>query len=305
MKIWQPEPGEMLLSRAPVAFATGTATHVRGMRWFRDPQRNDIQHELPGWPEGPSYTARSTGSVVAHKSLKAAAMAGGAAILAFLSSAGGNISGSGHAKDESSDTPDEPADEVDDFPVMWAEAGTLARTLPWQLDPGRADEKHYRTHLIVTDRRLVVVSLPYHKKDLKLIDDELLWECPRADIRSIELKNFKDGTDFKVQFVDGSWCRLSSVWRMKLLQYVVPPSELIPLESLTPQQRATVEDFAAQHQMPESFSPILIRRPSGRIRVDIIPPSNFKSATGASEVTMTMDTSGRKVDINDYLPEDF
>jgi hypothetical protein len=39
--------------------------------------------------------------------------------------------------------------------------------------------------------------------------------------------------------------------------------------------------------------------------VDIIPPSNFKSATGASEVTMTMDTSGRKVDINDYLPEDF
>jgi hypothetical protein len=295
----------MLLSRAPVAFATGAATRVRGMRWFRDPQRNDIQHELPGWPEGPSYTARSTGSVVAHKSLKAAAMAGGAAILAFLSSAGGNISGSGHAKDESSDTPDEPADEVDDFPVMWAEAGTLARTLPWQLDPGRADEKHYRTHLIVTSRRLVVVGLPYHKKNLELIDDELLWECPRSNIQSIELKNFKDGYDFKVQFVDGSWCRLSSVWRASLMRYLVPPRELIPLESLTPQQRATVEDFAAQHQMPEPVSPIVARNPTGRMRVDILLPSNFTSAFGASEVTMTMDTSGRKVDIDDFLPEDF
>ena len=70
MNIWQTEPGEMLLGRAPVTFATGAAMRVRGMRWFRDTERNDIQNELPGWPEGPSFTARSTGSTVGLKTLK-------------------------------------------------------------------------------------------------------------------------------------------------------------------------------------------------------------------------------------------
>ncbi|MFE7172427.1 hypothetical protein [Streptomyces sp. NPDC057616] len=305
MKIWQPEPGETLLSRTPVTFATGAATRVRGMRWFRDTQRNDIQHELPGWPGGPSYVARSTGGVVAQKSLKATAMAVGAATLAFLSSAGGNISGGGQSDDSGSDTPDDPADEVDDFPVMWAAAGTTARTLPWQLDPGRSDEKHYRTHLIVTDRRLVIVGLPFHKKDLERIDDELLWECARTDIKSIELKNFKDGYDFKVTFMDGSWCRLRSVWRVRIMQYLVPPRDVVSLDSLTPEQRETVSNFATQNQMPDSVSPIISRNPTGRLRVDILLPSRFTSAFGASEATMTMDSAGQKVDIDDYLPEDF
>lgn len=62
MTIWQPEPGETLLGRAPMTFATGAAMRVKGMRWFRDTERNDIQGELPGWPEGPVYTTRSTGT---------------------------------------------------------------------------------------------------------------------------------------------------------------------------------------------------------------------------------------------------
>lgn len=305
MNIWQPESGETLLSRTPVAFATGAATRVKGMRWFRDTERNDIQHELVGWPEGPSYMARSTGGVVAQKSLKATAMAVGAAALAFLSSAGGNISDGGQSDDSGSNTPDDPVDEVEDFPVMWAAVGTIARTLPWQLDPGRSNEKHYRTHLIVTDRRLVIVGLPFHKKDLELIDDEILWECSRADIDGIELKDFKDGKDFKVTFVDGSWCRLRSVWRVKIAQYLVPPRDLIPLGSLTPSQRKTVLEFAAENQMPESLSPIISRNPTGRIRVDVLPPNRYTSAFGASEATMTMDSAGQKIDISDYLPEDF
>lgn len=104
-------------------------------------------------------------------------MAVGVAVMAVLSSAGGNVSGSA-GPDSGKDTPDDRENEVEDFPVMWAAPGTLARTLPWQLDPARSDEKRYRTHAIVTDRRLVVVGLPYHKKDSKIIEDEVLWETP-------------------------------------------------------------------------------------------------------------------------------
>ncbi|MGA5449865.1 hypothetical protein ACPCVO_24780 [Streptomyces umbrinus] len=305
MTIWQPDPGETLLSRAPVTFATGAAPRVRGMRWFRDTERNDILHELSGWPEGPSFTARSTGGAVAEKSLRGAATAAGVAVMAFLSAAGGNLSGGGGSDDSGSDTPDDPADEVEDFPVMWAAPGTIARTLPWQLDPGRADEKRYSTHLIVTDRRLVVVGLPFNKKDLKAIEDEVLWQCARSDVDGVELKNFKDGNDFKVTFADGSWCRLSCNWRLKITSYLVPPRDLIPLESLTPQQRKTVQEFAEEKQMPDSVSPILSRNSNGRIRIDILLPSRYTSAFGASEVTATMEPDGRKVDIGDYQPEDF
>jgi hypothetical protein len=306
MSIWQPEPGETLLARAPVTFATGAATRVRGMRWFRGPERNDIQHLLPGWPEGPSYTARSTGGALANKSLRGAAAAAGVAVMAFLSSAGGNVSGgSNRSHDESSDTPDDPADEVEDFPVMWAGPGTIARTLPWQLDPGRADQKHHLTHLIVTDRRVVIVHLPFDPKDLKVIDDEVIWQCTRSEISRVELKNFKDGNDFKIVFVDGSWCRLHCQARRKLTRYLTPPRELIPLEALTPQQRATVSDFAAERENPETVAPIITRNPTGRIRVELLLPSRYTSAFGASEVNITMEPDGTRVDIGDYLPEDF
>jgi hypothetical protein len=305
MNIWQPGPGETLLARAPVTFATGAAAPVRGMRWFRDLERKDIQHELPGWPEGPSYTPRSTSGAVADKSLRGAATAAGVAVMAFLSAAGGNLSGGGTSGDEGSDTPDDPADEVEDFPVMWAGPGTIARTLPWQLDPGRADQKHHFTHLIVTDRRFVIVHLPFVKKDMELIDDNVIWECPRSDIGSVELKNFKDGEDFRVTFVDGSWCRLRCKARRKLTRCLAPPRELIALESLTPQQRATVLDFAADKEMPASVSPVITRNPTGRIRVEILLPSRYTSVFGASEVNITMEPDGTRVDIDDYLPEDF
>ncbi|MEV0218458.1 hypothetical protein [Streptomyces sp. NPDC050704] len=305
MNIWQPDPGETLLSRAPVTFATGAAPRVRGMRWFRDTERNDIQHELPGWPKGPSFTARSTGGAVAQKSLRGAATAAGVAVMAFLSAAGGNVSGGGGPDDSGSDTPDDPADEVEDFPVMWAAPGTIARTLPWQLDPGRSDDKHYSTHLIVTDRRFVVVGLPFHKKNLKAIEDEVLWQCARTDISAVELKDFKDGNDFKVAFVDGSWCRLSCHWRRKLTSYLTPPRELIPLESLTPQQQKTIQEITREKQVPESVSPILSYNPNGRIRIHILLPSKYTSAFGASEVSATIEPDGRRVDIGDYQPEDF
>ncbi|MFE9608317.1 hypothetical protein [Streptomyces sp. NPDC006012] len=302
MNIWQPEPGETLLARAPVTYATGAAMSVRGMRWFRDTDRNDIQHELPGWPEGPSYAARSAGGTAALKSLKGAGMVVGTAFMALLSAAGGNIAGP--SDNSGSDTPDEPADEVEDFPVMWAAPGSIARTLPWQLDPGRTDQKHQLTHAIVTDRRLVVVELPYDKKNDEAIDDEVLWQCPRTDISKIELKDFRDGHDFKVVFMDGSWSRLTSTSRRKLTRYLEITPELLPLDSLTSQQRTVVSAFAAEVNMPDSVSPIITRNPCGHYIVDILLPSRFTSIFGASEQSLVMDEKGQEVDPREYHPED-
>ncbi|CAM5361971.1 putative protein OS=Streptomyces fumanus OX=67302 GN=GCM10018772_60570 PE=4 SV=1 [Streptomyces fumanus] len=305
MTIWQPDSGETLLARSPVTFATGAAPRVRGMRWFRDPDRNDIQHELPGWPEGPSFIARSVGGGVAERSLRGAAVAAGVAVMAFLSSAGGNLSGGSTADGEGSDTPDVPQDEVEDFPVMWAAPGGIARTLPWQLDPGRENQKLFTTHLIVTDRRLVIVHLPYYGKELGRIEDDVLWQCTRSDIQQVTRRNFKDGTDFVIAFVDGSWCRLRSIRRVQLLRYLAPPRDLLALTDLAPDQKKTVLAFAEEHESPGTPFPIVSRNPTGRLRVETFPLSRYTSAFGAAEVNITMDSDGRKVDVGDYLPEDF
>ncbi|MGW3667097.1 hypothetical protein [Streptomyces sp. NPDC005141] len=303
MNVWQPESGETLLARAPVTFATGAAMRVRGMRWFRDFERQDIQGELPGWPEGPVYAVRSTGGSAARNTVKGAAIAVGVAVLGVLGSAGGNVSGTAFP-DSGSDTPDDRDDEVLDFPVMWAAPGTIARTLPWQLDPGRSDEKHYRTHAIVTDRRLVVVGLPFHKKDLKAIEDEVLWEIPRSTVSRVERKEFKDGNDFKVTFTDGSWCRLSSIRRQRLTRYLVSPIDLIRQDSLTQAQRAAVEAYSARVQAPDGVSPIISRPPGGHYRVEYLLPNRLDSFFGASEINMLMDSDGKEIQAADYRPED-
>lgn len=148
---WHPAPGETLLARIPVSFATGAATPVSGMRWFRDDERRDVQAELAGWPEGPVYFARSTASRLARNGLKVGLTAALITVVGALGGTGvGDVSTLGRSGD--------PADEVEDFPVLWAAPGTLARALPWQLDPARRPDTD-RTHAIITDRRLVVVGL--------------------------------------------------------------------------------------------------------------------------------------------------
>lgn len=116
MNVWKPALEETLLARVPVTFATGAAMRVRGRRWFRDTERNDIQRELDGWPDGPIHRARSTGGAVAWSTLRGAALAVGVLFMAFLSAFGGNLSGaSSHSGTGSSD---DPADEIEDFPVI-------------------------------------------------------------------------------------------------------------------------------------------------------------------------------------------
>jgi hypothetical protein len=302
MTIWQPDPGEAFLARVPVTFATGSAMRVRGMRWFRDTERNDIQSELEGWPEGPTYASRSTGRATTLTVLKTAAIAAAVLTWGILSAQGGSVGPS--ASKSGSKTSDDHADEVEDFPVLWAAPGTIARTLPWQLDPARLNQKHYRTHMIVTDRRLVIVDLPFHEWDRTLIDDEVLWETPRSTIRAVERRDFEDGDDVKIVFTDGSWCRLETRARHHLLRYLVDRREPLPLESLTPAQRKTAEAFASAHA-PDAGPPIVTRSECGCYLVEVLAPSAVDSFHGHSEEDMLMDADGAEVNLGQYHLEDW
>ncbi|WP_241194163.1 hypothetical protein [Streptomyces sp. SID10115] len=57
---------------------------------------------------------------------------------------------------------------------MWAAPGTLARTLPWQLDPARRP-KGYTTDLVVTSHRLLFVG-----PELGLLEDVRLTFADRS-----------------------------------------------------------------------------------------------------------------------------
>ncbi|MET8898882.1 hypothetical protein [Streptomyces sp. NPDC004538] len=304
MNVWQPESGETLLARTPVTFATGAAPHVRGMRWFRDAERHDIQHELAGWPDGPSFSPRSIGDTVAHRLLRGVAKVTGVTVMAALGAAGGNVSTPSSA-DAGSDMPSDPANEVDDFPVMWAAPGTVGRTLPWQLDPGRADQKHWRTHLIVTDLRVLVVQLPYDAKRLEAIDDEILWQIPRTEIAAVEPKYFKEGEDFTIAFTDGSWCRLSCRAQRQLARYLMRAPELLSVAELNLAQRKSLQDYGREIEMPSSVTPVITRNSCGHLNVDIHLPNRLTSAFGASEENVLLDEKGCDVDFSDYHLEDF
>lgn len=251
MTIWQPAPGETLLARAPVEFATGAAHAVRGMRWFRDTERNDIQHLLPGWPEGPVYQVRSKAGRGAVGALVGVGRTSFVLMMAVLTGGGG--SGPDLA---SPGRPQDPANEVEDFPVMWAAPGTVARTLPWQLDPGRRGKKRC-THLIVTDRRLVVVGLPKQKA----IEDEVLWEVDREEVaQALPLHFSVYDNDLRIEFRDGSWCRLAAYRRDRLYRYLRQPLEVIDHADLSPGQRRRMESFVAEHGATEEIGPPVVTR---------------------------------------------
>ncbi|WP_055552705.1 hypothetical protein, partial [Streptomyces kanamyceticus] len=209
MAPWQPTFGETLLARDAVEFASGTAPAVTGMRWFRDTERKDIQNELTvqaGWPEGPIYTPappprRSAARRAGRFGLGALVAVVMIALAVLLDGLGG--AGSGSSKDPG--RPRDPENEVDDFPVMWGAPGSLARTLPWQLDPARRPAD-YRTHCVVTDRRVVVVGFP----DDNPGKDEALWEIDRQHIARVERMTYSEvWGEAKIRFTDGSWCRLA------------------------------------------------------------------------------------------------
>lgn len=261
MGIWKPSPGETLLARVPVTFATGAAMRVRGRRWFRDEERNDIQAELSGWPAGPVHGARSTGVGAVWAALRISGLAIGALIVAALPTNTGVRTGWAPR------TAANRADELEDFPVLWAAPGAIARTLPWQLDPARSDQRRFRTHLIVTDHRLVVVGLPFNERRCHElpVEDEVLWEVPRSDVQRVERQDFKGGEDFKIVFTDGSWCRLHSLWREFLMRHLADRPNIVPSDSLSPALREAVERFAVGH------GPDALPSPGRQERLRLLP----------------------------------
>ncbi|MFJ2233000.1 hypothetical protein [Streptomyces sp. NPDC087859] len=221
---WQPAPGEHELARAPVSFATGAADRVAGRRWFRDAERQDIQGELPGWPAGPTYRLRSR-VIIALGATAQVVFA--LALIALAAVLGGT--GVGPSASEPLGEPEEPENETRDFPVLWAAPGALARTLPWQLDPARRPDTDV-THAVLTDRRLLVLGA---LDDPREPWEEVLWETELSGIASVERRRFSTARrDFRIEFTDGSWCRLTSPDAERLLNrlslaHLPPPQDTV------------------------------------------------------------------------------
>lgn len=197
---WNPESDETLLYKGRAAFATGRAAKVDGMRWFRDDAGRDIAAELPGWPEGPVYTPRSDAVATTNK------VAGGIGkgIAVALAIAVNAVSNANPSVSLEGGHPTDPAHEVEDFPVLVAAPGTVARTLPYQLDPDRRP-KERATELAVTDRRLLVLAVDALGG---LGPVEVLWEVPRTALASV-VKHAYGAGDLTLVFTDGSRARLN------------------------------------------------------------------------------------------------
>ncbi|MFE9249976.1 hypothetical protein [Streptomyces sp. NPDC007088] len=260
MAVWQPDPGETLLARDPCFFASGLASALRGKRWFRDPEGHDIQSELTeqaGWPEGPTMEALDPGEAKRNGFVRGLGTVAYGVVGLAVGVLGGNLPGdSGGGK--GGRVTDRP-NEIDDFPVLCGAPGTLARTLPWQLDPGRQPED-YTTHLAVTDRRLLVLGLP--GKDAER--DEVLWQADRAVIASATRMPYSPtGNDLKLVFRDGSWCRLvgssGGVWPGSA--QLREPADIIPEDARTPALREAITEIQRTFPGRTVFS--VQRRPSG------------------------------------------
>ncbi|WP_181801652.1 hypothetical protein [Streptomyces shenzhenensis] len=212
---WQPPAGEELVARAPVSFATGAAHRVKGRRWFRDIERRDIQGDLAGWPPGPAYRLRSRVGPAVWTVLTAAFLLG-LFVLTVVSGGNGPSGGSTNGGDSLGRSED-PDDEETDFPVLWAAPGTIARTLPWELDPDRRPGTDL-THLILTDRRLLVLG---GLRDPREPWEEILGETDLSTIATVERRPFSvGGRDFRITFTDGSWCRLTSLEGEPLVRHL-------------------------------------------------------------------------------------
>ncbi|WP_263166172.1 hypothetical protein [Streptomyces sp. SCSIO ZS0520] len=199
-------------------------------------------------------------------------------------------------------TVQDPADEVDDFPVMWGAPGTIARTLPWQLDPARGPEGQ-RTHLIVTDRRLLLVAV---RGTGVVADDDLLWEVPLSQVSGVRLMDFSEvsgrgmyatKSDFRIDFADGSWCRLAAQFRGELTMYLTTPLLVVPTEELSAGQRARIDSFVAGR--PLQSPPVVTRRESGNYLVQIRVSPEVDAAVGFDTEFDRMGADGQDVEYVD------
>ena len=251
---WYPSADEDLLLRTSARFAGGLAAPVAGCRWFRDPQRGDIQGELPGWPPGPVHTPRGTGDRTARRTGRALAF--GIPLIANLVANLGGAAGSPFGSVPTTGKPEERENEVDDFPVMWAAPGTLARTAPWQLDPDRRPQG-YTTDLVLTSRRLLFLGT----RTGTLGKADVLAEYPRESLAAARRMRFSEvEADVRLTFAAGSWTRLftgNPDSARRLAEIFEGTVDVLPESDLTPGQRDRVTRFLADlpaGAQPPAFS---------------------------------------------------
>ncbi|MGW6532740.1 hypothetical protein [Streptomyces venezuelae] len=224
--------------RVNVSFATGLAPKVAGTRSFRDTDRRDIEDELiaaSNWPQGPGFTPRGMTDRAGVRALDVALL-GIPRLLSMIANSGG-LTGAPFGNPQGPGKPQEPENEVEDFPVMWAAPETTARTLPWQLDPARQPKGH-RTELVLTDRRLVILSVDSMGG---LAPAQELWSLPRKDVVGAEQLKFSEGAaDVRLRFTDGSWARLKVGDAAKLTGRLSGARRPVTEADVTPQQRARI-----------------------------------------------------------------
>ena len=267
---WVPPGRETVQFYTKVDFATGEAPAVHGLCSFRDSQRRDIQAELTGWPYREPFAPRPAPSEKQEKLDKRLGFAGqllGGILAAVTQLNGPGTNGPVGTPGQLPDHSDDPANEVEDFPVMWADPGTIARGLPWQLDPWRSGH-NYQTLLAVTERGMFVLG--YDKRTEA--PEELLWQLPLSSVRSIRrLPYCLNGLDVRIDFEDDSWTRLSFGAQCDA-QRIVPlvrrtARRVTEAELPEPQRAGVAKALASLHVPPGAEPPSLTLMPSGFVVV--------------------------------------
>lgn len=261
---WYPDADENLLLRTAARFATGLNPAVAGSRWFRDPERHDIQTELPGWPPGPAYTLNTTGDRAAQRTGRALVV--GIPLIANLIANLGGAAGTPFGDVPVRGKPEDRANEVDDFPVLWAAPHALARKAPWQLDPARRP-KGYTTDLALTTRRLLFLGTRTGTLDKA----DVLAEFPRESIAGARQMTYSEiEADVRLTFTDDSWIRLfagNPDSAKRLTQLLSGTAQAIPETALTPGQRHRVARFLADLP-PNAQPPTFTKLRSGVVMVE-------------------------------------
>lgn len=186
----------------------------------------------------------------------------------------------------------EPENEVEDFPVMWAERGALARRVPWELDPDRVPRRAgvalLATDLAVTDRSVYVVGYGPKSPD----DAEVLWSTPRSTITNAEIMPYLGAhPDLRLTFADGSWIRLNAkaTSPAKLLVNAVNgTSRVITEADLTDGQRAQVAETARRFKVDAGLPQVFTRLPSGLVQAEL----HRSSSRAGQSVSLCMADDG-------------
>lgn len=284
---WYPDSGETPLFRGVAVFASGRAPKVADKRWFRDDQGRDISAELPGWPPAPVYEAKDSKAAKTGRGLgilgKVTAVVA-VGTVELLSSGGSNI----NIKGSDGARPEDPALEVEDFPVMVAAAGSTASTAPFQLDPDRRPDKHYWTDLQLTDQRLVVLGSASVQRPA-----EVLWSLPLSQVAGARHHAFSShGGDVTVVFADGSWIRLDLGSKGSAAKVVAVLSGETEPVLLNAAQQATVDKFTQALPKPVELVVTSVDAAAGVVSIEVKAPMRDVMKSRAS---ITLDAAGKPV----------